>query len=146
MNKELLELYSDYLISSFSQITATGLSPVRFCDLAIKEENRKGIVTKNELLRQHLEAGRCNHLKYRYVLTDSWFPSQENLTFIRKDLDRHFIMALKSNHTVALSEEDRKQVRFTRIDSLEWTEHTPIRGWIKSVDFPVLLHRQVFTN
>ncbi len=26
MNKELLELYSDYLISSFNHITATGLS------------------------------------------------------------------------------------------------------------------------
>ena len=68
------------------------------------------------------------------------------MTFIRKDLDRHFIMALKSNRTVALSKEDRKPGRFTRIDSPEWTEHTPIHGWIKGVDFPVLLHCQVFTN
>ena len=85
-------------------------------------------------------------LKYRYVLTDSWFASKENLTFIRQDLDRHFIMALKSNRTVALSEEDRKPGRFTQIDSLEWTEYTPRLGWIKRVDFPVWLHRQVFTN
>ena len=28
MNKELLEIYSDYLISSFSQTTATGLSEI----------------------------------------------------------------------------------------------------------------------
>jgi len=40
-------------------------------------------------------------------------------TFIRQDLERHFIMALKSNRTVVLSEEDRKQGRFTRIDSLQ---------------------------
>ena len=45
-----------------------------------------------------------------------------------------------------MSKEDRKPGRFTRIDSLEWTEHTPIHGWIKGVDFPVLLHCQVFTN
>lgn len=246
MNKELLELYSDYLISSFSQSTATGLSaaldgqvshdritrflsetdfdskqlwlrvkplvrqheredgviifddtieekphtqeselvcwhhdhaknrsvkginllnclyhasgvtlpvgfdlvkkPVRFCDVATQKEKRKGTVTKNELLRRHLETCRRNRLKYRYVLTDSWFSSKENMTFIRKDLDKHFIMALKSNRTVVLSEEDKGEGSFTRIDSLKWTEHTPVRGWIKGVDFPVLLHRQVFTN
>jgi len=55
-------------------------------------------------------------------------------------------MALKSNRTVALSEQDKKQGRFTRIDSLQWTEHTPLHGWIKGVDFPVLLYHQVFTN
>lgn len=118
--------------------------PVRLGDIATKKAKRKGTVTQNERRRRHWEAGRCNRLKYGYVLTDSWFSSQENMTFIHQDLDKHFIMALKSNRTVALSEEDRKPGHFTRIDSLEWTEHTP--GWIKRVDFPVLLHRQVFTN
>jgi len=33
------------------------------------------------------------------------------MRFIRQDLERHFIMALKSNRTVALSEEDKKQGR-----------------------------------
>ena len=33
-----------------------------------------------------------------------------------------------------------------RIDTLDWSEQTPVQAWIKGLDFPVLLHRQVFTN
>ena len=33
-----------------------------------------------------------------------------------------------------------------RVDALAWSEQTPIQAWIKGLDFPVLLHRQVFTN
>jgi len=68
------------------------------------------------------------------------------MDFIRHDLDKHFIMSLKTNRTVALTEENKKQGGFTRIDQLEWKEHTPVQAWIKGLDFPVLLHRQVFTN
>lgn len=68
------------------------------------------------------------------------------MEFIRQDLNKHFVMSLKTNRTVALSEEDKKQGCFTRIDTLEWTEHRPVLGWIKGLDFPVLLHRQIFTN
>ncbi len=80
------------------------------------------------------------------MLADSWFSSKENMTFIRQDLKKHFIMAIKSNRTVAVSEESKKQGHFCRIDSLEWSEKKLIRGWLKGLDFPVLLHRQVFTN
>ncbi|MBE9170821.1 transposase [Pleurocapsales cyanobacterium LEGE 06147] len=55
-------------------------------------------------------------------------------------------MALKSNRTVALSEEDKKQGIFSRIDSLNWSKQKPVRGWLKGLNFPVLIHRQVFTN
>ena len=80
------------------------------------------------------------------MLADSWFSSKENMTFICQDLKKHFIMAIKSNRTVAVSEESKKQGHFCRIDSLEWSEKKLIRGWLKGLDFPVLLHRQVFTN
>ena len=68
------------------------------------------------------------------------------MSFIRQDLKKHFVMALKSNRRVALSEKDKKQGRFTRIDALDWTEQSPKQGWIKGLDFPILFHRQVFTN
>ena len=45
-----------------------------------------------------------------------------------------------------MSYEDKLAGRFTRIDALDLAEHQPVRGWIKGVDFPVLLLRQVFTN
>lgn len=80
------------------------------------------------------------------MLTDSWFASKQNMEFIRLDGKKHFIMALKSNRTVALSLEDKRQGRFTRIDEREWLEQKPVLGWVKGVDFPVLFHRQVLTN
>jgi hypothetical protein len=119
--------------------------PIQFCDRATRRVKRKSQVTKNELLRQMLRTGQQNQLKYRYVLADSWFASQENLAFIRT-LDKHFVVALKSNRTVALSRSDKAQGRFARIDTLPLPEHQPVRGWIKGLEFPVLLLRQVFTN
>ena len=87
-----------------------------------------------------------NRLSYRYVLADSWFSAKENLSFIRQDLKKHFIVALKSNRTVALSSQDKAQGRFVRIDTLDWSDPTPVNAWIKGLPFPVLLHRRVFTN
>ena len=120
--------------------------PIKFCEVKSKKEKRRATVTKNELTRNQLKISQKNQLKYKYVLTDSWFSSKENMSFIRRDLNKHFIMAIKSNRTVALSEKDKKQGHFTRIDSLNWSEQKPVRGWLKGLDFPVLLHRQVFKN
>lgn len=80
------------------------------------------------------------------MLTDSWFASCENMDFIRVKLDKHFIMALKSNRKVALTLEDKKQGHFVRIDELEWLEQSPRLVWLKGVEYPIKLHRQIFTN
>jgi len=120
--------------------------PILFSDVPTRQVKRKSQVTKNELLRQMLRTCQANQIKYRYVLADSWFSAKENLAFIRHRLDKHFIVALKANRTVAVSKADKLQGRFTRIDALSWSEETPVLGWIKGLDFPVLLHRQVFTN
>jgi len=120
--------------------------PTLFSDVKTRRVKRKSEVTKNELLRQMLRVCQHNQLKYRYVLADSWFSAKENLTFIRHKLDKHFVVALKSNRTVALSYEEKLEGCFTRIDALDLAEHQPVQGWVKGLDFPVLLFRQVFTN
>ena len=56
------------------------------------------------------------------------------MNYIAKTLKKYFLLALKSNRC------------FNRIDSLDWKEGKPIKRWIKGLDFPVLLHRQIFTN
>ena len=120
--------------------------PILFSDVQTQQVKRKSLHTKNELMRKMLRACQHNQLKYRYVLADSWFSAKDNLTFIRKTLQKHFVVALKSNRTVALSYEQKRQGAFTRIDACQGPEHQPVRGWIKGLDFPVLLLRQVFTN
>ena len=119
--------------------------PLQFCDLATRQVKRAAEVTKNELLREMVGACVTNQLKLRYVLMDSWFAAQENFAFIVKK-KKHFIAALKDNRLVALSEQDKKEGRFVRIDTLQLTDKQAVRGWLKGFDNEVLLARQIFTN
>lgn len=119
--------------------------PTRFCDLKTKKEKRKSEVTKNEQLREMLKTCCQNQLKWRYVLADSWFSSTENMKYIHEKLEKSFILSLKSNRHVALSLKDKKQGRYVRIDTLNFSEE-PMKAWVKGLEFPVLLHQQLFTN
>ena len=119
--------------------------PFQYCDLQTRQVKRKGDVTKNEMMRQMINTCIGNTLKFRFVLMDSWFSSEENFDFITNK-GKHFIAALKDNRLVALSEEDRKKKRFVRVDELNFPEKTAVQGWLKGYAKPVLLVRQVFTN
>lgn len=119
--------------------------PMQFCDLKTRQIKRASLVTKNELMREMIGTCVNNTLKFRYVLMDSWFGSVENFDFIVKK-KKHFIAALKDNRLVALSEEDKRQGRFVRIDALELSDKQAVRGWLKGYANAVLLVRQIFTN
>jgi len=119
--------------------------PILYSDIKTQKLKRKSERTKNEHLRDMLLICKNNQLKWRYVLADSWFSSSENMKYIHNKIKKHFILALKSNRLIALTREDKLQGRFVRIDSLVWSD-TPICGWIKGLDFPVIFHQQVFKN
>ncbi len=80
-----------------------------------------------------------NAIKFRYVLMDSWFASQENfeLTLKQKKL---FIAALKDIRLVALSREDKKQGRFVRIRELDLADKQAVHGWLRGFEQEVLLN------
>jgi DDE superfamily endonuclease len=119
--------------------------PLIFCEVETRRTKRRSEVTKNELMRSMLANCITNQLKFTYVLMDSWFSAKENFEFIvaRK---KHFVAALKDNRLVALSEDDKKQGRFVRIDSLELSDRQAVRGWLKGYDQEVLLVRRIFTH
>jgi hypothetical protein len=119
--------------------------PLQFSDIKTRQVKRASEVTKNELMREMIATCVNNTLKFRYVLMDSWFSSVENFTFI-VNKKKQFIAALKDNRLVALSEEDKKQGRFVRIDTLALSDKQAVRGWLKGYAQAVLLARQVFTN
>jgi hypothetical protein len=119
--------------------------PIQYSDITTKKLKRKSDKTKNEMMREMIQTCIHNSLKFRFVLMDSWFSSEENFEFIT-DKGRHFIAALKDNRLIALSQEDRKKKRFTRVDELDFAEHTPVRGWLKGYAKEVLVVRQVFKN
>lgn len=246
MNKEILDLYTDYLLSSFGQTTATGLSkltdgaishdqvsrmlssqkktskdwwlmvkpqvrkiervdgliiiddsieekpytdendiicwhydhskgrsikginfittlyyaqevvlPVSFALIAKTEkyidektgnEKRRSKTTKNEHAREMLQAVHKNQIPFKYVLTDIWFASAENMRFVKLDLEKDFIMALKGNRKAALSEEDKANGKYQQIETLKIPEGTTQTIYLEGVSFPVQLVRQDFTN
>jgi len=119
--------------------------PLQFCDVKTRQEKRASEVTKNELMREMIANCVHNALKFKYVLMDCWFAAVENFDFIVKK-KKHFIAALKDNRLVALSEEDKREGRFVRMDTLELSDKQAVRGWLKGYGNEVLLVRQVFTN
>lgn len=129
--------------------------PVAFHLVAKSEEyvepksgksKRRSPTTKNDHYRRMLAVCVHNRIPFRLVLNDSWYASAENMLFVRHTLERHFIMALKSNRKVALSAQDKAQGHYQTLSTLDLPEGTVQEVHLESVDFPLLLARQLFTN
>lgn len=119
--------------------------PHLFSDIKTRQIKRASEITKNEHLRHMLDTCVANGLKFGTVLVDCWFAATENFEHILKK-SKHFIAALKSNRLIALSEQDKKQGRFMRIDALSLTDKQTVRGWLKGFSKEVLFVRRIFTN
>lgn len=118
---------------------------IRFCDLKAKKEKRASHITKNELMQQMIVQAIANGLIFKYILADSWFASSENMRFIHHK-KKLFIFDLQSNRLAVLSENDRQKGSFTNINELEIPPNTPVKVWLKDLEFPILLTKQIFTN
>jgi len=118
----------------------------QYIDKKTGQEKRRSKITKNEYYRRMLQATFNNKVLFKYVLNDIWFASAENMCFLKLDLEKDFIMALKSNRKVALSEEDKAKGKYQRIDQLKVPEGSALIVYLEGVTFPLLLTCQVFTN
>jgi len=119
---------------------------VRYCDPKTGKEKRKSTVTKNEMMRCMVQQAKENqHLKFRYVLADSWFSSSDNMLFIDR-LKKYFVMDIKSNRLCMFSSEDRNRGQWTSLDELALQPEQPVKVWIKDLAIEVILCKFVFTN
>lgn len=100
--------------------------------------------TKNEYLQQMLRVAQ-QQVAYRYLLADSWYASAENMNLVRA-LGHHFLFALESSRTVALSAAARAKGQFQAVQSLAFPDEQPLRVYLRAVQEAVLVTRQVFTN
>jgi hypothetical protein len=107
---------------------------------------RRSPISKNEYYRALLTAAQRNQIRFKYVLSDVWYSSAENMLFIKHDLDKDFIMPLKANRKVALSEPAKRDGQWERLDQLTLEANSPAEIYLESVDFPLLLVKQVFVN
>jgi hypothetical protein len=123
--------------------------PVVMCDVKTKKEQRKSAKTKNEMMRDMISIAICNQMIFKYVLADSWFASVENMAFINAK-SKFFIFDMKVNRLAILvsdsAEKPSKKSQWTSINELNIPDNTPVQVWLKDLDFPVLLVKQVFKN
>ena len=68
------------------------------------------------------------------------------MKLIKTELNKDFVMPLKSNRNIALSGPDKKDGRFQAVQTLV-LEHGQAREvYLEQVPFPLFLVKQVFTN
>jgi len=104
---------------------------------------RKSEISKQQYYRNLIQSAIENTTEFKYILNDIWFASAENMNFI-KAINKNFIMPIKSNRKVALSDADKALGIFVGIDSVKPGENILVR--IRGVDFPLRFVRQVFKN
>jgi SRSO17 transposase len=107
--------------------------PIQYTDPKTKQIKRKSEKTKNEMMREMIDVCIHNTLKFRFILMDTWFASEENFDFItRKKKD--FIATLKSNRLVALSLEEKEKKCYRRIEEVDFPENAVMQGWLKGYE------------
>src|SRR5215216_2099201 len=108
---------------------------------------RRSPETKNEAYRRMLSACKDDRLKFRYVLSDVFYSASQNMSHIKEELKREFIMALKTNRKVALSLEDKRKGAYDeRVGSLKLKPGAVLEVHLEQVRFPLFVLKQVFTN
>lgn len=110
------------------------------------KEKRKSSITKNEIARNMVKQAHQNQVKYHYVLADTFFSSKENMIFIKQELKKDFIFAIKTNRLVSLSITDQKSGKYQRVDDVAIKENASCLVYLKGLSFPVMITKQVFTN
>ena len=110
------------------------------------KEKKKSAVSKNEHYRSMLRACVKNQIPLRYVLNDIWFAAAENMKLIKNELEKDFLMPLKSNRKVALSRDEQQQGKYQAVATLELEPGGVREVWLEGVDLPLMLAKQGFTN
>src|SRR5215207_1665264 len=117
-----------------------------YVDVKTGKPKRRSPVSKNQRYRMLLRVAVHNQVPFQYVLNDVWFASADNMKYVKRDFKKEFIMPLKSNRKVALSEEDKRRGQYVAVSSLSLPADTTRHIWLEDVPFAVLLLKQVFTN
>jgi hypothetical protein len=117
-----------------------------YVDAKTGKAKRRSPVTKNQRYLMLLRVAVHNQVPFRYVLNDVWCASADNRQYVKTTLKKDFIMPLKSNRKVALSENGNRRGRYVAVSTLEFPANTAWEVWLESVPFPVLLIKQVCKN
>lgn len=101
--------------------------------------------TLNELARSLVQQALYNHVRFQYILGDSWFASKENIMFFHQQKCK-FILGIPGNRLVALSRQDAKAGNYVRLDKLEFKAGNASKVYLKDIPFPVAVTHKVFKD
>ena len=86
-----------------------------YSEIKTKKVKRKSSITKNEHFRNLLSQAYNNKVLFEWVLADNWFGAKENLEYINSIIKKKFIIGIKSNRTVALTEKEKLKGDFSKV-------------------------------
>ena len=115
-------------------------------DEKTKKEKRISEKTKNEQYREMLKVCVKNIIKFKYVLNDVWYASSENMMLVKKELKKDFIMPIKTNRKIAISEKDKLSGKYVTVSTLELKENQQQEIYLEGISFGLLLIKQVYKN
>lgn len=115
-------------------------------DTKTHEIKKKSEKTKNELLLEMTNTCITNRIKFKYILADNWYSSKNTMKEIKEVKHKEFVMSIKSNRLVCKSLESKTLGKFQRIDSLEMPDDSTCIVYLKGLEFPIMLARQIFKN
>jgi len=110
------------------------------------KDKRRSPISKNEHYQALLRQAKLNQIRFRFVLNDVWYASADNMMFVKHELERDFVMPVKANRKVALTQEDKGQGRYVRVDNVPLQVGVVRIVYLEGVDFPLSLCKQVFVN
>ncbi len=119
---------------------------ISYSEIATKKEKRKASISKNTYFRRLIAQAVTNCIKFKYILSDSWFASKENMKYIHTELNRLFIFGIKSNRVIAMTKEDKENGEYQQLKDSSLEDGVPTKVYLKDLDFPVLLMKEIFTN
>jgi hypothetical protein len=117
-----------------------------YLDPKTGQKKRRSPLSKNQRYLMLLRVAVHNQVLFRYVLNDVWFASAKNMKYVKLELRKDFIMPLKSNRKVAVSETDKQKGRYVAVETLDLPASSTREVWLEEVPFAVLLIKQVFKN
>jgi IS4 transposase len=118
----------------------------QYVDKKDGKAHRRSPISKNEHYQALLTQAHRDQILFRFVLSDVWYASADNMCFVKHDLERDFIMPLKTNRKIALSEADKRQGRYMHVNQVPLEAAGTKEVYLEGVDFPLALCKQVFAN
>jgi uncharacterized protein YrzB (UPF0473 family) len=110
------------------------------------KERRVSEVTKNQIYQKMLNQIIKNKVQFKYVINDVWYASAANMVYIKKKVEKEFIMPIKTNRKVALSRKDKIYEKYVTVSFLELKENTSYKIYLEDVPFELYLVKQIFKN